>query len=106
MLNRITILSAACLMASAGLFVVPSANADDVTVTRTTTVTTPNASGMADVKLPAGITAKNLNDDKSIDKAIKNLTEDALSKTGFDNFVGKLVDQDRDRMKTALGNGR
>ena len=33
--------------------------------------------------LPEGITAKDLNSDKSIEKAFKAVTEDAMSKTGF-----------------------
>lgn len=56
--------------------------------------------------LPAGITAKDLNKDKAIEKAFKKVTEDAMSKTGFDNIVSNLVDQDRVRIKNSLASGR
>jgi len=103
MLNRISLLTAVCLTASAGLFVT-GASADDVTVTRTTSITNEHAN--VDFKLPAGIVARDLNADKSIDKAFKAITEDGLSKTGFDNLVSKLVDQDRDRIKNSVPNGK
>jgi len=102
MLNRITLLTAVCMTASAGLFVT-SASADDLTVTRTTVV---QSDLNNDFKLPAGITAKDLNSDKSIDRAFKAITEDALSKNGFDNLVSKLVDQDRDRIKKSVQDNR
>jgi len=105
MLNRISLLTAVCMTASMGLFVVNSPAADEITVTRTTTVV-PGDMKEGDLKLPAGITAKNFNDDKSIDKAFKALTDDALSKNGFDNLVSKLVDQDRDRIKNSVMSGR
>jgi len=93
------------MTASMGLFVATSPAADETTVTRTTTVVPGNTS-VADLKFPAGITAKDFNDDKGIDKAFKAVTEDAFSKTGFDNLVAKLVDQDRDRIKNSVASGR
>jgi len=92
------------MTASTGLFVVNAPAADETTVTRTTTVV-PGDMREGDLKLPAGITAKDFNDDKSIDKAFKAVTDDALSKNGFDNLVSKLVDQDRDRIKKSLASG-
>ena len=56
--------------------------------------------------LPAGIAAKDLNSDKSIEKAFKAVTEDAMSKTGFDNIISRLVDQDRTRINKSLATGR
>jgi len=105
MLNRTSLLTAVCMTASLGLFVVTSPAADETTVTRTTTVV-PGNMAAADLKLPAGILVKDFNDDKSIDKAFKAVTEDGLSKNGFDNLVSKLVDQDRDRIKASLPSGR
>jgi len=105
MLNRNALLTAVCMTASLGLFVVTSPAADETTVTRTTTVVQGDMAA-ADLKLPAGIDAKNFNDDKSIDKLFKAVTEDGLSKNGFDNLVSKLVDQDRDRIKASLPSGR
>jgi len=115
MLNRISLLAAACVTASAGLFV---ANAQ-VTPNQPVPVPVPQNRDVLpggqsmmgnrdadEVKLPAGITAKNLNDDKAIDKAFKALADDGISKTGFDNLVGKLVDQDRDRIKKSLSDAK
>jgi len=102
MLNRISLLTAVCMTASAGLFVT-STLAEDLTVTRSTAIT---ADTTNNVKLPAGITAKDLNSDKSIDKSFKAITDDAMSKSGFDNLVAKLVDQDRDRIKKSVANNR
>jgi hypothetical protein len=102
MLNRISLLTAVCMTASAGLFVT-STLAEDLTVTRNTAIT---ADTTNNVKLPAGITAKDLNSDKSIDKSFKAITDDAMSKSGFDNLVAKLVDQDRDRIKKSVANNR
>jgi len=101
MLNRISLLTAVCMTASAGLFVT-STLAEDLTVTRNTAIT---ADMGKNVTLPAGITAKDLNSDKSIDKSFKAITDDAMSKSGFDNLVAKLVDQDRDRIKKSLASG-
>jgi len=101
MLNRIHILSAAVV--SAGLFAANLSAADQTTTITDTTTVTHNADLSAD--LPAGITAKNLNDDKAIEKTFKNLTDDALSKDGFDNVVGLLVDQDRTRIKDSVDKG-
>jgi hypothetical protein len=52
--------------------------------------------------LPTGITAKKLNEDRSIDRTFKNLTESSLSRNGFDGVVDNLVDQDRDRLTKSL----
>jgi len=102
MLNRISLLTAVCMTASAGLFVTTSL-ADDLTGTRTTAV---GADMGTNLKLPPGVTPKDLNSDKSIDKAFKAVAEDGMSKTGFDNLVSKLVDQDRDRIKKSVANNR
>jgi len=102
MLNRISLLTAVCLTASAGLFVSQGLGADDMA----NVGNNPAAMTNVEVKLPAGITPKNLNEDKSIDKAFKAVTEDALSKNGFDNLVSKLVDQDRDRIKKSVASGK
>src|SRR5580704_10422261 len=56
--------------------------------------------------LPAGITAKELNSDKGIEKTFQDVTNDAIDTTGFDNLVSHLVDQDRDRIKNSLATGR
>jgi len=104
MLNRISLLTAVCMTASAGLFV-SNTLADDVTVTGKTV----QSSGMATDKLPSlppGISAKDLNSDKSIDKTFKAITDDAMSKTGFDNLVAKLSDQDRDRIKKSVAGNK
>jgi hypothetical protein len=112
MLNRIHLLSAIVMSATAGLFAV-GASAQNTVVTQernSVTVRNPNSTisnvGMNDrmPSLPAGITAKNLNEDKSIDKSFKAVAEDALSKNHFDNLVDNLVDQDRDRIKKSVGN--
>jgi hypothetical protein len=111
MLNRIHLLSAVALSASAGLFIT-SLPAQNTTVTqeRSTVTFRPGVNNTGAVMtdkpaaLPAGIAAKNLNEDKSIDKSFKKVAEDALSKNGFDNFVNNLVDQDRDRIKKSVGN--
>jgi len=47
--------------------------------------------------------AKNLNDDKAIDKAFKKLSEDAITHNGFDNIVGMVADQDQARFKENVG---
>jgi hypothetical protein len=101
MLNRTSLLTAVCL-ASAGLFVASAPAADNVTITSNGSSVTADMN--SHTALPAGITAKNLNDDKAIDKAIKNVAEDGLSRDGFDNLVGRLADQDRDRIKKSAGN--
>jgi len=61
--------------------------------------------GQEKAMLPAGITMKDLNSDKSIEKAFKNAAEDAMDKTGFDNLVGLLVDQDRTRIEKSISSG-
>jgi hypothetical protein len=109
------LLTAACLATGSLLFVSQNVTADEMsstTVTKEKTVVKTNSdtSAKTAVKpvLPAGITAKNLNDDKSIEKSFKGVADYAFSTTGFDNIVGYLVDQDRDRIKKStdkkLGN--
>jgi hypothetical protein len=89
-------LVAACLSVAAGVPILTQAVGD----------TTPMANSTPTmVTLPDGITPKNLNSDRSIEKAFKAVTEDAMSKTGFDNLVGCLVDQDRDRITKSLSSG-
>ncbi len=102
MLTRTTLLTAVCLSATAGMFVASLPAADEMT---------PNPTPMAavaadkrmDFQLPPGITAKDLNSDKAIEKAYKSAAEDALSQKGFDNVVGLLVDQDRVNIAKSLG---
>jgi hypothetical protein len=55
--------------------------------------------------LPPGITTKDYNSDKAIERTFKDAAEDALSKTGFDNLVDLTVEQDRDRIKKSLSSG-
>jgi hypothetical protein len=95
MRTPIHLLTAACLATSAFLFAAP-VNAD-TTVTSEKTVVTSNDHG--NLMLPGGITAKDLNADKGVERAFKGVAEYAFSTTGFDNIVGYLVDQDRDRIK-------
>jgi hypothetical protein len=98
MLNRIYALTAVALSAAAGLFVAgPGVLAQQ---------------GMSaqpiverDLSLPVGITARDLNADKSIEKLFRSATNDSMNKTGFDNIVASLVDQDRDRLKASLSGG-
>jgi len=107
MLNRNHLLTVMCLAVSTGLFVMGPALADDLSAGQTTggAAVSPSRETEADVSLPAGIEAKNLNSDKAIERAFKDVTNDALNKTGFDNLVDRLVDQDRDRIKKSLNNG-
>jgi hypothetical protein len=86
------LLTAACLGASALLLSAP-VSADDVVV-KSTSVTVDQK-----LTLPPGISAKDLNADKAIEKVFKGVTDDAMSKTGFDNLVSYLVVQDKDRIK-------
>jgi len=113
MLNLKTLMALACLGVATGL-TLNQAIADDVTVkTDSTTVHTDNNTNTNNTVhvnadrplLPGGITAKNLNDDKAIEKAFKGVTEAAMNKTGFDNLVGYLVDQDRERIKKSFSSG-
>jgi len=102
MLNHKYVLSAACVAAAAGLFVVNSP-AQDATVTKTTSTVTFNVGDKdVDMKLPAGISSKDFNADRGIENAFETLTESALAKNGLDNIVGQFVDQDRDRIKQSL----
>jgi len=105
MLNRYHLLTAVCVAASTGLFVMGPALADDLSPTGNAGNVSPSRETEADVSLPAGIEAKNLNSDKSIEHAFKAVTDDAMSKTGLDNLVDRLVDQDRDRIKKSLNSG-
>jgi len=100
MLNRLNLLTAACLMATAGVVGLKTSYGDDPITSAV------NTAMDKDVSLPAGIAAKDLNSDKAIEKAFKGVTEYAIDKTGFDNLVGYLVDQDRDRIKKSLPSGR
>jgi len=111
MIKTTSILAAACVAASLGVLGVSMTGAQTMPANRGVDNMTGNT--MRDKvaadsipALPAGITSKDLNSDKSIEKAFKAVTEDAMSKTGFDNIVGKLVDQDRTRIEKSLGSGR
>jgi len=53
----------------------------------------------APANLPDGFTAKKLNEDKDIRGELANATGDAVTKDHFDNLIGNLNDQDRNRMK-------
>jgi len=98
MFKHTTVLAAACLSVAAGLTMVGHAVADDQNKTGV------NVTAERPL-LPEGITAKDLNSDKAIEKAFKAVTEDAMSKTGFDNLVSKLVDQDRVRITKSISSG-
>src|SRR5437867_11453389 len=102
MLNRTHLLTAMCLAVSTGLFVVGPMRADDLSGGQVS----PSRETEADVSLPPGIEAKNLNSDKAIERAFKDVTNDAMNKTGFDNLVGRLVDEDRGRINKSLLSGR
>jgi len=101
MLNRIYALSAAVFAAG---FLAANLPAADTVVTQTDTTITHTADLSGD--LPAGITAKDLNSDKAIEKLFTKVTEDALSKNGFDNVTALLVDQDRNRIKDSVEKGK
>jgi hypothetical protein len=93
--SRTFCLVAACLSVAAGIPFVSHTFADDpVAVT-----------GAGTVSLPDGITPKNLNSDRAIERAFKAVTEDSMDKTGFDNLVNRLVDQDRVRISKSLSSG-
>lgn len=102
MLNRIHLLTAACLVTSAGLFLAAPVTAQNLgqSVNSAAARTTDR-----DVSLPAGITPKDLNSDRGIERAFKAVSEDAMDKTGFDNLVARLVEQDRERVKKSLTSG-
>ena len=76
--------------------------ADDVIIKTDSSVTKVTADRPL---LPDGITTKNLNADKAIEKSFKGVTEAAMNKTGFDNLVSYVVDQDRDRISKSLSSG-
>src|SRR4051812_28527345 len=80
-----------CVALAMGLSLLGQASADDVVTGKTL--------------LPAGITARDLNSDKPIEKAFKAVTEDAMNKTGFDNLVSRLSDQDRERITKSVSSG-
>lgn len=97
MLKHTTVLAAACLSVVAGLSLGSHAVADDVKTTVTVNEKRP--------LLPEGIAAKDFNSDRAIEKAFKGVTEASMNKTGFDNLVSYLVDQDRDRISKSLTSG-
>ena len=104
MLNRYHLLTAVCLSA-AGLFTA-SLSAQNAVITQERSSVTYRPAGAMDtapLALPAGISAKNLNDDKPIDKAFKKVAEDAITQKGFDNIVGMVSDQDQERFKANVG---
>jgi len=101
MLNRTHLLTAMCLAVSTGLFVVGPMRADDLSGGQVS----PGRETETDVALPAGIEAKNLNSDKAIERAFKDVTNDSMSKTGLDNLVDRLVDEDRTRVKKSVTSG-
>jgi len=101
MLNRTHLLTAMCLAVSTGLFVVGPMRADDLSGGQVS----PSRETETDVSLPAGIEVKNLNSDKAIERAFKDVTDDAMNKTGFDNLVDRLVDEDRTRIKKSFASG-
>jgi len=96
MRTQLHVLTAACLATSAFLFAAP-VSADNVVTEKRTTVT--HVDKGASVALPAGIMSKDLNAENGVEKAFKGVAEYSFSTTGFDNIVGYLVDQDRDRIK-------
>lgn len=100
MAKRTHLLTAVCVAAAAGLFSAGSLIAQNNNLGHDMQM------GAATFNLPAGITPKQLNSDKGIEKAFQSATNYAIDKTGFDNIVGGLVDQDRVRMKDSLGSGR
>jgi len=113
MLNLKSLMALACLGVASGLSL-SQAVADDVTVkTDSTTVRTENNNNNSSMTkitadrplLGEGIAVKNLNADKAIEKAFKGVTEAAMNKTGFDNLVSYMVDQDRDRINKSLSSG-
>lgn len=55
--------------------------------------------GPAHVRLPEGITPKDLREENDIRNTLSKIVNDALDKDGFDNFVGRFVTQDRTRLK-------
>jgi len=95
MKSRNLCLVAACLSVAAGIPLMSHARADDPVVVATPAAPT----------LPDGIVSKSLNSDRAIEKAFKAVTEDAMDKTGFDNLVNCLVDQDRVRISKSLTSG-
>jgi len=86
----------ACLATTTGLFVT-SSYGETKEVTKTTITTSDR--DLATLQLPPGVAVKDLNVDKGIEKSFKAVTEDAMSKSGFDNLVACLADQDKDRIK-------
>jgi len=92
---------------STGLYAVKAAGADELSGSTpgTPSAVSPSRQTEADVSLPAGIQSKNLNSDKGIENAFKAIDQDALSKTGMDNLINRLVDQDRVRISKSLPSG-
>lgn len=102
---RYTHLFTAAALSASALLYVNSVNAADTVVQEKTKTTfsnpndAMNTAEAANLQLPAGIAQKDLNADKSIEKTLAAITNDAMSKTGFDNLVSYLNDQDKDRVK-------
>src|SRR3954449_1804072 len=99
MRSTLNLMSMACVMACAGLFVATSVNVNAETKEVTKTTITTSDRDLATLQLPPGVAVKDLNVDKGIEKSFKAVTEDAMSKSGFDNLVACLADQDKDRIK-------
>jgi len=57
-----------------------------------------NENAAQPLALPAGIAAKDLNEQGDVRNAFEAVTEGAMSKDAFDNIVNRLVDADRDRI--------
>jgi hypothetical protein len=53
----------------------------------------------APLTLPPGFQQKDLNEGRDIQSELATVTNDALTKDHFDNFLNNLVDQDRNRLK-------
>jgi hypothetical protein len=97
MRTQLHLLTAACLATSTFLFAAPLSA--ETVVSEKTVVTHTDRTDKGSMGLPAGITAKDLNAENGVERAFAGIGEYAFSKTGFDNIVGYLVDQDRDRIK-------
>jgi hypothetical protein len=104
MKTKLYLVTAACALAGSAWVVsaadpVPPPGSSDV-ITGKTTITTDDAGVIrkTTLVLPEGIQQKDLNVLGPIEGSLTNLVEDAISKNGFDNLIGYLVDQDRQRM--------
>jgi hypothetical protein len=99
------ILAAACVMAGGAWMAsaadpAPAPGSSDV-ISGKTAITTDDAGVIRKTTfvLPEGIQQKDLSALGPIESSLTNIVEDALSKNGFDNLIGYLVDQDRLRLK-------